>query len=88
MPWFYDMPWSEEGDRHHLVFVNQQYDYLAGISWSPTDNDYALWGADDEAGLLALLQEWSPTGEWTLAKFLDLARTRLPELDEQRRRRG
>lgn len=87
MPWFYDTSYNEHTGRHDLVFVNQQHDPLAAICWDEAADDYRLRGVADEAELLALLAQWGGTGEWTLAKLLDLARTRLPELDAARRRR-
>lgn len=84
MAWYYDLPYSESSGRHSLVFVNQQYDYLAGLSWSDEAGDYVLWGADDEAALIELLTYWGNVDGFSLESYLTLARTRLPELDAQR----
>jgi hypothetical protein len=83
VPWFHDLPFDETTQRHRLVFVNQQYDVLLVISWDDEAGDYELWGAEDEAAAAEVLAG-SGSSEFDLAEYLEIARTRLPELDRKR----
>lgn len=80
MALFYDIVYDKETRRHRLEFVNQQFDYLMGISYNEATGSYKLDVSLEEAKRIS--KSWG-NRDFDLDYWLDVAQRELTERDQK-----
>lgn len=78
MAFFHDILIREGTDRHELIFVNQQYDYLMGIYFDDALGNYVLSCSPQEAQKIS--KAWGG-GDFNLDEWMKFAEEKLTEAD-------
>lgn len=80
MAFFYDIVYDKHTRRHRLEFVNQQFDYLMGITFDETTASYKLSVSLEEAKQISKF--WG-NRDFDLDYWLDVAQRELTERDQK-----
>jgi hypothetical protein len=78
MAFFHDIVVREGTQRHELIFVNQQYDYLMGIYFDEVAGKYVLSCSPEVAQNIS--KEWGG-GDFDVDDWMKFAEEKLTEAD-------